>query len=144
MNARLLALGVLLTLVASVQAKDKDAALITDHFFAAEYLSGPAAVKPFRGSLEIEASGVHVTDARFDEFKGWVVKHHRVTTVFTIPIGTIAAVAASSKDENRIGLLHLELEHVEYVTITTETATGADVAKINFAVKHAQKPTVTP
>jgi hypothetical protein len=153
--------AVLLVLAASVQGKDKDAALIGDNYYAAGYVSGPRFGKVIRAcSLALEADALHITDATYD-YGRWVVKHHQVTTLFTIPWTIIKSVsgAIEREDEHGAATLLLGWQHQEknqdYVTITTETPTGAEVfvfavgphqsaaivAKIQFAVKRAQAVT---
>ncbi len=161
MKATLLTVAVLLVAVSAVQAKDKDASLIGENYYTAAYVSGPRFGKVIRWcSLALDADALHVTDAYFQEGR-WVVHHHQVTTLFTIPWTTITNVSGTieREDEHGAATLLLGWQHQErsqdYVTITTETPAGAEtfvfavgshqsagiVAKIQFAVKHA---TVTP
>jgi hypothetical protein len=151
----------LLSLSAPITAKDQ--IVIGANYFAADYLGGYAHLKPFHGSLALEADAIHVTDV-YADYGRWKVKHERVTTIFVIPLATITAVTGSieREDAHSAATLLLGWQHQEksqdYVTITTETAESAEafvfkvgphesagiVAKINFAVKQAKQATVTP
>jgi hypothetical protein len=106
--------------------------------FGVTYMSGHAGAKQFNAVLLIDATALIVN-------RGSVNKEGPKNIIFTIPLSTIVSTLASKDLQDD--------ESVEFVTVTTESADGAEAivfrtrknesaniaAKINFAVKKAKE-----